>query len=132
MIATFFSSLTNKLFTGALGIALVVIGVLWWSNTAKDRRIERQEAALATERAQHAVTRQSVGTLEKVIADLNKQAEQRAEAFAEAQELAEKREKELAAARGRSETLIARLRALSAREGQCAVPDDLRELAEGL
>jgi hypothetical protein len=73
-----------------------------------------------------------VDLLERTIADLNAQAEQRAEAFAEAQELAAEREKELAGLRRSSDAVVSRLRALSEREGQCAVPDDLRELAEGL
>lgn len=132
MIGTFFSSLTNKLFTGALGIALVVIGILWWSNGRKDDRIEGLQKDLAGEEARHAVTRQSVATLEQAIADQNLVIEQRAEAFAEAQQLAEKREKEMEAARRSSDRTIARLRSLAGREGQCAVPDDLRKLAEGL
>lgn len=132
MITKFLAPLTHKLFIGALGIALVAIGILWWSNSAKAERIEGLQKDLAGEEARHAVTRQSVGTLEKVIADLNEQAEKRAAAFAEAQEMAEKRESELAAARRSSDASIARLRALSQREGQCAVPDDLRDLAEGL
>lgn len=132
MITNFLAPLTHKLFAGALGIALVTIGILWWANGAKAERIEGLHKDLAGEEARHAVTRQSVGTLEKVIADLNEQAEKRAAAFAEAQEMAEKRESELAAARRSSNAAIARLRALSQREGQCAVPDDLRDLAEGL
>lgn len=75
---------------------------------------------------------QGVERLEAAIADLNEQAEQRASAFAEAQEMAKERDKELARARRSSNAVIARLRELSQREGQCAVPDDLRELAEGL
>ena len=132
MITNFLAPLTHKLFVGALGIALVAIGILWWSNNAKAGHIEGLQKDLAGEEARHAVTRQSVGTLEAVIADLNEQVEQRAAAFAEAQQLAEKRESELAAARRSSNAAIARLRALSQREGQCAVPDDLRDLAEGL
>lgn len=132
MITNFLAPLTHKLFVGALGIALVAIGILWWSNSAKADRIEGLQKDLAGEEARHAVTRQSVGALEAVIADLNEQAEQRAAAFSEAQQLAEKRESELAVARRTSDAAIARLRSLSQREGQCAVPDDLRELAEGL
>lgn len=132
MITNFLAPLTHKLFVGALGVALVAIGILWWSNNAKADRIEGLQKDLAGEEARHAVTRQSVDALEAVIADLNEQAEQRAAAFAEAQQLAEKRESELAAARRSSDAAIARLRTLSQRAGQCAVPDDLRELAEGL
>ncbi|MAO79576.1 MAG: hypothetical protein CMH82_02715 [Nocardioides sp.] len=132
MITNFLAPLTHKLFVGALGIALVAIGILWWSNNAKAGHIEGLQKDLAGEEARHAVTRQSVGTLEAVIADLNEQVEQRAAAFAEAQQLAEKRESELAAARRTSDAAIARLRDLARRGGQCAVPDDLRELAEGL
>ena len=132
MITNFLAPLTHKLFAGALGIALVAIGILWWANGAKAERIEGLQKDLAGEEARHAVPRQSVDALEAVIADLNEQAEQRAAAFAEAQEMAEKREGELAAARRSSDAAIARLRALSQREGQCAAPDDLRDLAEGL
>ena len=132
MFEKFFSTLTNKLFTGALLVCFTVIGILWWSNGRKDDRNEAMMRELATETARHAVTRQSVGTLEAVIADLNAQAGQRAEAFADAQELAAEREKELAGLRRSSDAVVSRLRALSEREGQCAVPEDLRELAEGL
>lgn len=132
MIGTFFASTLNKVFAGVTVALLLFAGIQTWrlSNAKGDLEDKRNE--LATCEARHAVTRQSVETLEAEIADLNEQAEQRAEAFAEAQELAKEREKELERARAGSDAVIKRLRALAAREGQCAVPDDLRELAEGL
>jgi cell division protein FtsB len=132
MLGNLFAPLGMKIAGGiALALAIALGVVMWRADAISDDR-ERLRNALATEEARHAVTRQSVGTLEAVIADLNEQAEQRAEVFAEAQELAQEREKELAAARIGSERVIARLRALAATKGQCAVPDDLRELADGL
>lgn len=132
MITGFFASTLNKVLSGIIAALALAVGLLWWSNGRKDDRIDDLTRDLGAETARHAYTRQSVATLEDTIAELNEMAEQRAEAFAEAQELAEKREKELAEARRSSDAVIKRLRALSQREGVCAVPDDLRELAEGL
>ena len=132
MLTGFFSSTLNKVFSGVIAALLIALGVVMWRADAISADREKLRNALATEQARHAVTRQSVGTLEAVIADLNEQAEQRAEAFAEAQELAKEREKELERARRSSDAAIARLRALSQREGVCAVPDELRDLAGGL
>lgn len=127
-----FASLGMKIATG-VGLALAAaLGVVMWRADVISGERDDLRDALAMEQAKHAVTRQSVATLEETIEDLNAQAEQRAQAYAEAQQLAQEREKELAAARRSSNAVIARLRELAKREGQCAVPDDLRELAEGL
>jgi chromosome segregation ATPase len=115
----------------ALGFA-IALGVVMWRADAISGQRDHYRDAYSMEQARHAVTRQSVEALTTAVEDLNEQAEQRAEAFAEAQELAEKREKELERARRSSDATIASLRQLAAREGQCATPSDLAELAEGL
>lgn len=118
---------------GSIAVAFAIaLGIVAWRADAISGQRDHYRDAYSMEQARHAVTRQSVDTLEAVIADLNEQAEKRAEAYAEAQEMAQEREKELAAARRSSDATIARLRELAEREGECAVPDDLRELAEGL
>lgn len=132
MITGFFASTLNKVLSGIIAALALAVGLLWWSNGRKDDRIDDLTRDLGAEAARHAVTRQSVATLQDTIAELNEMAEQRAEAFAEAQELAKEREKELAAARRSSDATIARLRELAGHGGKCAVPDELRELAEGL
>lgn len=127
-----FSALTSKIFGGLLVLAVIFGGVQTWRLSAVQDALEDKRNELATCEARHAVTRQSVATLERQIADLNEVAEQRAEAFAEAQELAREREAELEQAREESSARIARLRELAKRPGQCATPDELRELARDL
>lgn len=132
MFGNFFASTLNKVLSGVIVLLALFAGVQTWRLSSAQSALEDKRNELATCEARHAVTRASVGTLEAEIADLNEQAEQRAEAYAEAQELAKEREKELAAARRSSDATIARLRELAGHGGKCAVPDELRELAEGL
>lgn len=132
MFGKLFAPLAMKV-TGGIALALAIaLGVVIWRADAIAGQRDHYRDAYSMEMARHSVTRQSVATLTKAIEDQNELAEQRAAAFAEAQEMAEEREKELAGLRNSSNATIARLRALSGREGQCAVPDDLRDLAEGL
>ncbi|WP_305096495.1 hypothetical protein [Croceibacterium aestuarii] len=129
-----FSALTSKIFGAAAIALLIALGVVMWrADHISKQRDEYQRQAIETGLKLH-VSNQSIATLEKAVADLNEQAEQRAAAFAEAQELAKKRDAELAAQRKSSNAKIARLRALAeqAGDGTCeATPDLLREL-EGL
>lgn len=129
-----FTALTSKIFGGvALVLLLAVIVQTVRLNDAKSD-LETKRNELATCEAQHAVTRQSVGTLEAVIEDLNERALARAEAYAEGQAEAQKRSAELAKLSAESDKRIAALRA-AAREqvnGDCPTPAELRRLAEGL
>jgi 3-hydroxyacyl-CoA dehydrogenase len=150
MITDFFAPLGMKI-AGGIALALAIaLGITLWRYdvVSKDRdelqawqtevwgatKLAADRPKLAKDQVALQITYlgNGVDLLERTIADLNAQAEQRAEAFAEAQELAAEREKELAGLRRSSDAVVSRLRALSEREGQCAVPDDLRELAEGL
>lgn len=132
MIGNIFAPLPMKIATAiAVALALFAGGQTWRLSSAQSA-LEDKRNELATCEAQHAVTRGSVGRLQAIIADLNEQAEQRAEAFAEAQELARKRDAELDRLSQSSGATIARLRELANRPGRCAVPSELRELAEGL
>ncbi len=129
-----FSALTSKILGGvALVLLLAVIVQTVRLNDAKSD-LETKRNELATCEAQHAVTRQSVDTLEAVIEDLNNRALARAEAYAEGQAEAQKRSAELAKLSAESDKRIAALRA-AAREqvnGDCPVPANLAELAKGL
>lgn len=127
-----FSALTSKIFGGLALLLLIAVGVQTWRLSSAQSALEDKRNELATCEARHAVTRGSVARLEAIIADLNEQAEQRAEAFAEAQELARKRDAELDRLAQSSGAMIERLRELAKRPGQCAVSDELRELADGL
>lgn len=150
MLGDFFAPIAMKVSGGIIAALLIVLGVVTWradaiSNERDELQAWQTEVWGATKIAadrpklgKDHVARQisylgdGIGRLQDAIADMNAQAEQRAEAFAEARELAEKREKELARRERSTDSRIARLRALSKQKGQCAVTDELRELAEGL
>lgn len=129
-----FSALTSKIF-GAAAVLALVFGVVQTVRLGDAKRdLEDKRNQLATCEAQHAVTRQSVDTLDAVIEDLNERALARAEAYAEGQAEAQKRSAELAKLSAESDRRIEALRA-AAREqvnGDCPVPPELRALAEGL
>jgi ABC-type molybdate transport system substrate-binding protein len=128
------NTLAAKIAAGAALSALIALAVVWMLYKAETRSHDRTRASLATEQARHAVTRQSVDTLDAVIEDLNERALARAEAYAAAQGVAAKRSAELAELSRESDKRIAALRQ-AAREqynGDCPVPDAIRELAEGL
>ncbi len=129
-----FSALTSKLFAGLSLALLLAVGVQTVRLSAANEALEDKRNELATCEAQHAVTRQSVDTLDAVITDLNNRALARAEAYAQGIEEAEKRSAELAKLSAESDQRIAALRA-AAREqvnGDCPTPPDLAELAKGL
>ena len=63
MISRFFAPLWVKLVVGGALALLAVIGALWWHSAALKGERDDLIASLATEEARHAVTRQSVETL---------------------------------------------------------------------
>ena len=114
----------------ALGIALMLT-----RGTLASRTHERDaaRASLAVERANHAVTRQSVNTLQSALAMKNRESEERAKAF----EAARARDaKDVAAADARYLAAEGRRKALEAfaRDSgkACPVPDGLLSAIEGL
>lgn len=117
-----------------LAVVLALCAALWArGNHYRDQRDVARAETKACE-AEHAVTRQSVETLDAVIEDLNERALARAEAYAEGQAEAQKRSAELAKLSAESDRRIEALRA-AAREqvnGDCPVPSALRDLASGL
>jgi outer membrane murein-binding lipoprotein Lpp len=129
-----FTALTAKLFGGVAVAALLFAGIQTFRLAEAHDEIEEQRNKVARCEAQHAVTRQSVSTLEAVIDDLNERALARGEAYAAAKVEAARNEVKLDALAVESDRRIASLRA-AAREqynGDCPVPDAVRELAEGL
>ena len=132
MIGELFGTLKAKI-VGAIGLAMILtLGIVMWRADAISKQRDHYRDAYSMEQARHAVTRGSVELLTKTIEGLNAQAEARAQEFEKARRMAAQREKELSASRVASGRVIARLEALSGQEGKCAVPDELRELAEGL
>ena len=129
-----FTALTSKIFGGLAIVLLIAVAVQTVRLSSAQEALETKRNELAAEQARHAVTRQSVDTLDAVIADLNERSLARAEAYAEGQAVAAKRAADLAESRQQSEKQIAELRK-AAREqvnGDCPVPDDIRALAESL
>ena len=127
-----FSALTSKIFGGLALMLALALGVQTWRLSAAQEALEHKRTELATCEARHAVTRGSVARLEAIVVDLNEQAEKRAKAFAEAQELARERDAAMDRLARTSSATIDKLNELAKRPGQCPTPDDLRELAEGL
>jgi septal ring factor EnvC (AmiA/AmiB activator) len=115
-----------------LGLGFAAVQTVRLSSAQVDLEDKRNE--LATCEARHAVTRQSISTLEATIEQLNERALSRAEAYAAAQTEAAKRSAELAKLSRESDQRINRLRKLAREQvnGDCPVPDELRELAKGL
>ena len=68
MIGQFFSSLTNKLFAGALILALAFCTVQTVRLGSAKSNLEKTRSALAMSEARHTITRQSVTTLETKLA----------------------------------------------------------------
>jgi outer membrane murein-binding lipoprotein Lpp len=129
-----FTAFTSKLFGAAALALLLALGIQTFRLAEAHDEIEEQRNKVARCEAQHAVTRQSVSTLEAVIDDLNERALARGEAYAAAKAEAAKAETKLDALAVESDRRISALRA-AAREqynGDCPVPDDVRKLAEGL
>lgn len=129
-----FTALTSKIFGGLAIVLLIAVAVQTVRLSSAQEALETKRNELAAEQARHAVTRQSVDTLDAVIADLNNRALARAEAYAQGQAEAQKRSAELAKLSAESDKRIEALRR-AAREqvnGDCPVPDSLRDLAHDL
>lgn len=133
--ATFFGK-HWKLIAGVAVVGGLVIALLLTRATLSNVKGERDKAnqALGSERTRHAVTRQSVATLQGIIAAKNEEARRRAAEFEAAKAAAAK---EVAAADARYAATQARrtyLADLAARTPgkACPVPDGLRDALEGL
>lgn len=63
MLGNLFAPLAMKVAGGLLALALVFAGIQTWRLSGAKADLEDKRNELATERAQHAVTRQSVDTL---------------------------------------------------------------------
>lgn len=117
---------------GALAGLLLVAGAIIWQRGA---RIETLEARVKAEQAAHAVTRQSVATLQAALAEKNAESDARAASYAATK--AADAEDVAAAARaraadsGRVETLRAIAKAAD-RPGGCVTPPALAASLEGL
>lgn len=120
---------------GALALTLA-IALLATRATLADVKGERDKAnqALGTERANHAVTRQSVATLEGVVAAKNEEARRRAAEFEAAKAAAAKDAAAADARYAATEARRAYLADLAARTPgkACPVPVGLRDALEEL
>lgn len=117
----------------AIGLA-IALGVVMWRADAISEDRERIRNALATEKANHAVTRQSVQTLADKIAELNREANARADAFEAAKRAAAAETERLRELAEGSDARIARLREMAERPATagCEAPADLLSELEGL
>ena len=110
---------------GGIIIALLIaLGIVVWRADGLSEQREALRNTLATERAQHAVTRTSLDTLQRELERMVKDGEIRAQRLSEAREAQAKRTAGL-----REEA--ARIRAEGGSEGACETPDAVRE-ARGL
>lgn len=75
MIGQFFTSLTNKIFTGLIVALLIFGGVQSWRLGNAKGALDDTRTALALETARHSITRQSVDTLEAKLSDMIKAGE---------------------------------------------------------
>lgn len=129
-----FSALTSKIF-GGLSLALVaaLAFVMWRADTISGQRDDAIRDFLG-EQVRHEVTRQSVATLESTVAEMNRQAEKRAEEYRQNRAAAARETARLQERARTTDAQIARLRALAndPQDEPCAAsPELLREL-EGL
>lgn len=103
------------------------VGFEGWKPKAQRHELETKQCE-----ARHAITRQSVDTLQAEIEANNEQARQRNATYENslriARERAEVNERKATASNAR----IARLEALAGQDGVCQVPDDLLAELEGL
>ena len=110
---------------GGIIIALLIaLGIVVWRADGLSEQREALRNTLATERAQHAVTRTSLDTLQRELERMVKDGELRAQRLSEAREAQAKRTADL-----REEA--ARIRAEGGDAGACETPDAVRE-ARGL
>lgn len=84
MFGQFFAPLRVRIAAAGFGLLLVALAVQSWRLGAANERVEEARNVLATERAQHAVTRQSVDALTLEMARLVQEGEARAERVDEA------------------------------------------------
>ena len=117
---------------GALVGLLLAAGAIIWQRGA---RIETLAAQVMAEQAAHAVTRQSVATLQAAIDEKNRETEARATAYAgtkaaDARDVAQA-DRAQAADRGRVDTLRAIAKAAD-RPGGCVTPPALAASLGGL
>lgn len=107
----------------AIGMA-VALGIVMWRADAISSDREALRNTLATERAQHAVTRQSLVTLENELKKMVRDGELRAQRLTQARQEQQERTEAL-------REQAARIRAEGAPEGDCVTPEAVRG-AEGL
>lgn len=129
-----FSALTSKIFGGLALVLLLAVIVQTVRLGDANEALEDKRNELATCEAQHAVTRQSVDTLDAVIEDLNERALARGEAYEAAKAEATRNEAKLEVLAEESDRRISELRKLAREQvnGDCPTPPELRALAEGL
>lgn len=84
MFGQFFAPLWVRIAAAVFGLLLVALAVQSWRLGAANERVEDARNVLATERAQHTVTRQSLETLTYEMARLVQEGEARAERVDEA------------------------------------------------
>lgn len=129
-----FSALTSKIFGAASLALLLALGfVMWRADTISGQRDDAIRDFLG-EQTRHEITRQSVATLETALAELNRQALQRAEEYRLNRAAAARETARLQERARTTDAQIARLRALAGgpQDEPCAAsPELLREL-EGL
>ena len=115
-------------------IALVVgcVGFLWLRGSHYRDQRDTARAQVQAVEARLAVSNASVTMLQKAIDQQNAVARQKADEYAAAQRLADKRGAELAVQAKSSDAKIARLQALAKATGNCPVNAETRNLAEGL
>lgn len=95
MLGDFFAPLVNKIFAGVILVLLLIIGILWWSNAAKDRENDRLRNTVAVSEAQHSVTAASLGALTRQMEELVAAGQLRESLLEEAMERAESEASEL-------------------------------------
>lgn len=94
---TFFTSLTNKLFTGAILALVVALGITMIRANAISNDREKLRNSLATANANHAVTLASLNALEQELADMVHRGELRASRLADAMREAQAQSSDLRA-----------------------------------
>lgn len=84
MFGQFFAPLWVRIAAALFGLLLVALAVQSWRLGAANERVEEARNVIAAERAQHAVTRQSLETLTYEMARLVQEGEARSERVDEA------------------------------------------------
>ena len=128
-----FSALTSKIF-GGVSIALALaLGAMYFVHKSDVRANDELRNDLAMERAAHAITRQSVTTLETELARIMREAQERAEEYERNKRQAERNAARLAEKARTSEQRISMLMSVvESGDAACRVPDGLLAQLEGL